>query len=40
MASANPTHYALMIAELRRSYAHLNSYKSDIVVISGDIDTV
>jgi len=24
-----------MIAELRRSYAHLNSYKSDIVVISG-----
>ena len=35
MAATNPTHYALMIAELRRSYAHLNSYKSDIVVVSG-----
>ena len=33
--ATNPTNYVLMIAELRRSYAHLDSYKSDIVVLSG-----
>ena len=37
MTSSNPTNYVLMKAELRRSYAHLSGYKSDVVILSGTV---
>ena len=37
MTTPNQTNYVLMKSELRRSYTHMNGYKSDVVILSGTL---